>query len=177
MKIFVWSAPRWKFSRTPRRISSTPSNAENARPWPLLAVMPRAPQSSRGPGMTPASMAARTSRSRKFSSDITRLVVVPATRSRRMLAVASPAWGTGAGGLEDRRFALPDLEPVLPERVDDVRLVADDQGVRPRIGRRCDQRAQGLRAAIVLVGADDEAAFGNVQARLRLLAGDQARRV
>ena len=55
--------------------------------------------------------------------------------------------------------------------------MADDQGVRPRIGRRRDQRAKGLRAAIVLVGADDEAAFGDIQARLRFLAGDQARRL
>ena len=96
MKIFTWSAPRWKFSRTPRRISSTPSNAASARPWPLLAVMPRVPQSSRGPGITPPSIASRTSRSRKFSSDITRMVVVPAKRSRRRFAVARSAWGTGA---------------------------------------------------------------------------------
>ncbi len=54
------------------------------------------PQSRRGPGITPASIASRTATSRKCSSVITRSVVVPEARSRRRFAVARNACGTAS---------------------------------------------------------------------------------
>ena len=47
------------------------------------------------PGTIPAATASRSSRSRKCSSPMIRMVVVPAARSRLRFAVAASAWGTG----------------------------------------------------------------------------------
>ena len=67
-----WTPRRWRrASRGRRRVLEVLAHAaadlvhaveaQSARPWPLLAVMPRVAQRSRGPGITPASIASRTS--------------------------------------------------------------------------------------------------------------------
>src|SRR5256712_12859182 len=60
--------------------------------------------------MTPASMASRTSTSTKCSSPITRIVVVPAARSRRRFRVAASACGVGP------RQSWPSWSPWLGTR-------------------------------------------------------------
>src|SRR5437879_7523574 len=80
-------------------------------------------------------------------------------------------------GLEDRRLSLLHLEPVLTKRVDDVRLVGDDQRVRARIRYCGDDGPKRPRPAVVLVWADYLAAFGHVGCSLGLLSADQPGRL
>src|SRR5262249_48065473 len=80
-------------------------------------------------------------------------------------------------GLEDGRLPFLDLEPLLTQRIDDVRLVRDDQSVRARVGYCAQKDSKRLRSAVVLVGTDHEAPFGYIRRRLRLLATDQPSRL
>ena len=64
--------------------------------------------------------------------------------------------------LEHRCLAFADVEPVLAERIHDVRLVRHDHGVGAFSGHLADELAKGLRAPVVLVRRDDEAALGDV---------------
>src|SRR5262249_47185854 len=79
---------------------------------------------------------------------------------------------------EHAGLAFFDVEPVLAERIDDVRLVRDHD--RVGAGRRRDgkQVANGVDAGVVLVRRDHEAALGDVGGLLDILeAGDDRRLV
>src|SRR5215813_11580422 len=64
---------------------------------------------------------------------------------------------------EDRSLALLHVEPVLAERVDDVRLVRDEDGIAARLRRGAEHLVKGLDATGVLVRRYDEAALGEVR--------------
>src|SRR5499433_4578513 len=70
---------------------------------------------------------------------------------------------------EDRSLALLHVEPVLAERVDDVRLVRDEDGIGAGIGGRRKQLAKRLGAAVVLIRRHDEAALREVRRLLDVL--------
>jgi hypothetical protein len=59
-----------------------------------------------------------------------------------------------------------DLEPVLAERIDDVRLVRDDDDVGAGGRYRGNKLAEGLSAPVVLRRRYDEAAFGQIHGGL-----------
>src|SRR5689334_18094784 len=63
---------------------------------------------------------------------------------------------------EDGGLALFDVEPVLAERIDDVRLVRDENrvGAGPRCG--AEQLPKGLDTTVVLVRRHHETALGDV---------------
>src|ERR1700759_914296 len=52
-------------------------------------------------------------------------------------------------GTEDRGFAFFHLEPVLAERIQDVRLVGDDDGVGAGLWWSTDYFSKGLGAPVV----------------------------
>src|SRR5204863_974479 len=81
-------------------------------------------------------------------------------RPLRDLDAAHERVGAAAVRLEDGGFALTDIEPVLAECVEDVRLVGDDQRIRPRLGNARGHRTQGLHAAGILVRTQDLPALG-----------------
>jgi hypothetical protein len=69
-------------------------------------------------------------------------------------------------GAEEQSLALLYVEPILSERIDDVRPVSIENGICT-VFRVCRQQlAQRFGAAIVLVGADNEAAFSRIQSLL-----------
>src|SRR5262249_17256549 len=77
------------------------------------------------------------------------------------------------GRLENRRLALPDLEPVLAKGIEDVGLVRYNQCIRPGGGRGRYQLPEGLGATIVLDGRRDQAALREVQRRRDVGGGNQ----
>src|SRR5262245_38080106 len=65
-------------------------------------------------------------------------------------------------GAEDGGLALFDVEPVLAERIDDVRLVRDHDRVGAGRWSGGEQLAKRVDAAVVLVRRDHEASLGDV---------------
>src|SRR5262249_23680431 len=74
---------------------------------------------------------------------------------------------------EQRSLAFLHVEPILAERIDDLRLVRDASGDAARLRRGAEHLVKGLDAAGVLVRRHDEAALGKVRRPLDILeAGD-----
>src|SRR5215471_5242143 len=65
-------------------------------------------------------------------------------------------------GSENRRFALLHIKPILAQRIEDVRLVGNENGVGARLWGYRQQLAKRLGAANVLVGRHHEPALGQI---------------
>src|SRR5215467_16357516 len=78
-------------------------------------------------------------------------------------------------GTEERGLSLFDVEPVLAERIDDVRLVRNEDRVGAR--RRCsaEQLVKSVDAAVVLVWRHHETALGNIYDLLDILEASDRR--
>src|SRR4051794_32676753 len=76
-------------------------------------------------------------------------------------------------GPENRGFPLADLEPVLAEGVEDVRLVGHEHDVGSGGRGRRRESAERLGPAVVLVRRDHEAALGEVRRRLHLAEAEE----
>src|SRR5262245_43041662 len=63
---------------------------------------------------------------------------------------------------ENRRLPLLYVEPILAQRIEDVRLVGNENGVRTRLWGYCQQLAKRIRAAMFLVRRYHEPALGQV---------------
>src|SRR5437868_574854 len=78
-------------------------------------------------------------------------------------------------GAEQRCLALFDVKPVLAERVDDVRLVRDENGVGAWHRRGAEQFVKGVDAPVVLVRRHHKTALGNIRSRLDILEASDDR--
>src|SRR6516164_562220 len=65
-------------------------------------------------------------------------------------------------GAEDRGFALFDLEPILAERIDDVRLVRNENRVGARSRGVAQQVPKSLGAAVILVRRNHKPALRDI---------------
>src|SRR6516225_1670639 len=77
---------------------------------------------------------------------------------------------------EDRGFAFPDVEPVLSERRNDIRLMRDED--RDRVGRRrCpDHLSESLSSSVVFIRRHDEPALRQICCLFDVLeTGDDGR--
>ena len=66
-----------------------------------------------------------------------------------------------------------DIEPILAERIDDVRLVRDENVVLARLGCGGQHVAQRLCSTVVLVRRNHQSTFGQIGGRLDVLEAGQ----
>src|SRR6516162_9264806 len=78
---------------------------------------------------------------------------------------------------EDRSLAFFHVEPILAERIDDVRLVRDENGVGAWLRGGTDHLAKSIYAAVVFVRRHHETAFGEVGGLLDILKASNHRRL
>src|ERR1700722_8903835 len=66
------------------------------------------------------------------------------------------------GGTEDRGLAFLDVEPILAERCDDVRLMGDEDRIGMILRRDGEHLSEGSGTPVVLVRRDDQPTLGQI---------------
>jgi len=83
----------------------------------------------------------------------------------------------GTLGFENRRFAFLHIEPLLPEGVDDVGLMRDQESVFALFGRARQHIAKGCGSPTIFVGRYDETPLSQVGCLLDVLKSGKDRRL
>ena len=90
---------------------------------------------------------------------------------------ASQEFVAAVSGEKNRRFPLLHVEPILPERRDDIGLMCDDDRIGMVFRRHGKHLAKGFSSSIVLIGRHDQSALGQVRRFLNLRETGNDRRL